>query len=67
MDLRRTTTVAGGGLSINSTETDFQDENGSTAITVNGGSPGGTGTINGLSATLSISGNNLVLDVVARP
>jgi len=43
--LRRTVTVAGGTLYINSTETGFQDETDSTAILVNGGSLGGTGTI----------------------
>jgi len=43
--LRRTTTVVGGRLYINSTENDFQDETDSTAILISGGSLGGTGTI----------------------
>jgi len=45
LDLRRTTTVSGGRLYINSTNTSFQDEIGSTAISVTGGVLGGTGTI----------------------
>jgi len=45
IDLRRTTTVFDGRLYINSTNTSFQDEIGSTAISVTGGVLGGTGTI----------------------
>ena len=48
LDLRRTTTVAGGRLYINSTGTNasFTNEAGTDAILVSGGSLGGTGTIN---------------------
>jgi len=48
LDLRRTTTVSGGRLYINSTGTNasFTNEAGADAILVSGGSLGGTGTIN---------------------
>jgi len=47
LDLRLTTTVSGGRLYINNTSANatFQDEVGTTAISVTGGSLGGTGTI----------------------
>jgi|GEM_PF-542581 len=45
IDLPRTTTVSGGRLYINSTTTAFSDEVGTTAISVAGGSLGGTGTV----------------------
>jgi len=55
LDLRRTTTIDDGRLYINSTNTNFQDEIGSTAISVTGGVLGGTGTI-----TLGLNDNVVV-------
>jgi len=56
LDLRLTTTVAGGRLYINGTDTAFQDEVGTTAISVTGGSLGGNGTIK-----ITGSGDNISL------
>ncbi len=46
IDLIRETQVTGGGLFINGTDTSFSEESGSTAISVNNATLGGTGTIN---------------------
>ncbi len=45
IDLRRTTAVSGGRLYINSDTAAFSDEVGTTAISVGGGTLGGTGTV----------------------
>jgi hypothetical protein len=58
LDLRRTSTVFDGRLYINSTNTSFQDEIGSTAISVTGGVLGGTGTISlGLNDNVIVGAN----------